>query len=505
LPFALPFAVVGLVAVVAWGVGGYEPWAGFVLQLGALALGGVVFFRIVFRTSREERERNVRLRRSQKRASADVEFLDPSSGEPVGGPFREPYLWMGYPFRGKGGLALLLAATIWVGLSLVPLPPSLLSMLSPKAFALKSEAHALFGREIGWASWSVTPFLTIQDLLLWLAYVLIFFVVFHLVDSSRAMRRLAVALLLLGIASGGYGLFQWLVALGAGEEEGLRAAGSFGNRNHYAMFQEMLFLIGLGWVQMRWQQSPRRAPDRTAAQEEKAKLSLFAVGVALVGLSLLFSLSRSGITFTAAGCALFFYLTRARRTSLVFASALAAVALWIGIDPIVSRFELIPDEVAGEAGRSTVWRDSAGALQDFWLTGSGLSSFQHVYPIYRSFGGRRFFSWAHNDYLQIGIELGLPGLLLTLAAIFWVARRARRTRAALVESGSSFPVLHAGFCAGALAVALHSFTDFGLHLPANAALFAVVLAVVVGMSPPRVVRKPAHDGRKTLRRAPPSV
>jgi hypothetical protein len=40
LPFWSPFAVAALVAVTAWGVGGYEPWASLFLELGALVLGG---------------------------------------------------------------------------------------------------------------------------------------------------------------------------------------------------------------------------------------------------------------------------------------------------------------------------------------------------------------------------------------------------------------------------------------------------------------------------------
>ncbi|MGH9320056.1 MAG: O-antigen ligase family protein, partial [Vicinamibacteria bacterium] len=142
-------------------------------------------------------------------------------------------------------------------------------------------------------------------------------------------------------------------------------------------------------------------------------------------------------------------------------------------------------------------------LRDFWLTGSGSSSFQYVYPIYRSFGGRRFYSWAHNDYLQIGVELGLPGLALAAALIVWAVRRAREVRRQLLDAGSSLRELHAGYCAAAVAVALHSFTDFGLHLPANAALFAVIVAVVTGMSPSRALPKPASERRRKLRRAPP--
>jgi hypothetical protein len=38
-------------------------------------------------------------------------------------------------------------------------------------------------------------------------------------------------------------------------------------------------------------------------------------------------------------------------------------------------------------------------------------------------------------------------------------------------------------------MALHSFTDFGLHMPANGALFAVVIGVVVGLEGTRPERE----------------
>jgi O-antigen ligase len=507
LPFWSPFAVAALVAVTAWGVGGYEPWASLFLELGALLLGGWLFLSVIFRTSREERHRFLAIRRSQKKGTAEVEILEPSSSMAASVPYRDPFYWMGYPFRRNGVGFLLVLATLWVALSLVPLPSAALALLSPKALAVRSEAEALLGRELGFAPWSVTPYLTFQDLLLWIAFVLVFVVAHHTVASRRGVRRLSVCLVLVGVASGAYGLVQWLTALGGSDAtEALQASGSFGNRNHYAFFQEMLLLVGLGWLHVRLHEGPRKAADRVEAQEAKARASMVGLGVALIGLSLLFSLSRSGIAFAAAGGAFFLYLTRrARGTFLALGAGLLAAALWIGIGPVVSRFEVIPDELSGENGRTTVWRDSLGALSDFWLTGSGASSFQYVYPMYRSFGGRRFYSWAHNDYLQVGIELGLPGLALAAALAFSIARRARNVRRELFEAGSSLSQLHAGYCAAALAVALHSFTDFGLHLPANAALFAVILAAVTGMAPSASTRNPRGDKRALLRRTPPAV
>ena len=509
MPFWSPFAVAALVAITAWGVGGYEPWASLFLELGALVLGGWLFVSVIFRTSREERQRFLAIRRSQRKGTAEVEILEPSASTSTSVPYRDPFYWMGYPFRHNGIGILLVLATLWLALSLVPLPPAALGLFSPKALAVRSEAEALLGRELGFSPWSVTPYLTFQDLLLWIAFVLIFVVAHHTVASRRGVRRLSVCLVLVGVASGAYGLVQWLTALGAlggsSATTAFQASGSFGNRNHYAFFQEMLLLVGLGWLQMRWHEGPRKEADRVEAQEAKAKASMLGLGVALIGLSLVFSLSRSGIAFAAAGSAFFLYLTRrARGTFLALGAGLLAAALWIGIGPVVTRFELIPDELSGETGRTTVWRDSLGALGDFWLTGSGASSFQYVYPMYRSFGGRRFYSWAHNDYLQLGIELGLPGLALVAALAFSIARRGRSVRRDLLEAGSSLSQLHAGYCAAALTAALHSFTDFGLHLPANAALFAVILAAVTGMAPSASQKRNPVEKRVKLRRAPPS-
>jgi O-antigen ligase len=500
----MPLALAALVALTAWGVGGYEPWAVLALELSSVFLAGYLFVRTLFRTSREDRARFLAIERSQRRGTIEVEILEPATSGSPRAPYPDPFFFLGYPFR-KNGIGLLLAlATVWVVLSLVPLPPSMLALLSPKALAIRSEAEGLLGRETSLAPWSLTPFLTFQDLLLWIAFVAIFVAAHHAVSSRKGARRLSIGLLLVGIASGAYGLGQWLTALGGKEAESLfQASGSFGNRNHYALFQEMLLLIGLGWLSMTWLHARARAADRVEAQEKKAKASMVVLGVGLIALSLLFSLSRSGIAFAAAGAALFLYLNRGARRSYVAiaAAGILAAALWIGINPVVSRFGFVADDLAGGSGRTTVWRDSLGAISDFWLTGSGASSFQYVYPMYRSFGGRRFYSWAHNDYLQVGVEFGLPGVALMAAAGIAVLRRARRVRRDLLDSGSSLARLHAGYCAAAFAAALHSFTDFGLHLPANAALFAIVLAAVTGIVPPAGVKRTEGAKRVVSRRA----
>ena len=526
----LSVALVGSLGVVAWGIGGYAPWATLVLELSAIALTGGLIAGVLGRTSRAEHRQNLAIARSRrrvfgKRPTADVEILSPleregtSSANETSGPYPDPFYMLGYPFRRVGiGLGIV-ALTLWIGASLVPLPLTWLTWWSPKAFELRSEVSGLLENEAltAFAPSSLTPFFSYQALLLWLAYAMLFWVSYHVADSSRAVRRLSLGLVFVGVASCAYGLVQWLSRLSSAVDEARVAdyltTGSFGNRNHYALFQEMLLLVSLGWLVLRSGEAGRRARDRASAQEAKARTALIAAGTVCIALGLLFSFSRSGISFAIIAGAFFFYATRnpsrkSRRVLVVPALFLLAGALWIGIDPLVSRFSLAPEELTLEGdGRATVWRDSLGAVSDFWLTGSGLGSFRHVYPIYRSFGGRRFYSWAHNDYLQLAVELGLPGLLLIGLVIFWIVRRGARVRTSL-EGQRGLRDLHAGYCAAALAVGLHSFTDFGLHLPANAALLAVVLGVVTGLTPKRRSREnkvDAHPHRRKLRRSPPAA
>ena len=521
----LPVAIVLAIAVVTWGGGGYAPWAMLALELSALALAAWLVATIVFATSRSDRERSAAMTRARsrsflKRRSATVEIPEPSSvvdGETlklVGDRHHDTFYILGYGFRRVGSQTVILMLTVWIALSLTPLPLSWLSILSPRALQLKTEALSLSGAsgETTAFAWSLVPFLSYQDLLLWLAYLMLFWVSYHVADSSRAARRLSLGLVGLGIASGIHGLFQWLARL-AGDSEGtvagsFLATGAFGNRNHYAMFQEMLLLVSLGWLLMRYREGIHLARDETSAQEAKARTVLLGLGVGVIALSLLFSLSRSGVTFAMIGCAFFFYTTwsrgESRRLLAAGAIVLLASALWIGVHPLLSRFEAVDIGLTREQqGRALVWRDSLDTVSDFWLTGSGLSSFQYVFPVYRSFGGRRFFSWAHNDYLQIAVELGLPGLFLCGLLLFWIVRRAIQVRQNLAPQ-TRLRDLHAGYCGATLAVTLHSFTDFGLHLPANAALFAVVLGVVTGLSKARRSTKTATaKSRKRLRRSPP--
>jgi O-antigen ligase len=508
-------ALVLLLAVVSFRFGGYDPWAGLALEWGSSALVLWVVAPALWWRG-EEGERRRAAHRAWKRLSFWVRHPDvaafsrvltlgrfprsPSTPEveiylPGGSeedsirldPAREQFL-LGYRFARTGLLLPAALLSLWIALSLVPLGRGLLSFLSPEAGRARADAEGLLESAPGaLAPWTLAPFPTLEGLWIWLAVVGLFYVAFSVARSQRGASRLALLLLILGALSGTIGIggfFDELREVYGRSSEALRATGTFGNPNHFAAFQSMLLLVSLGWLGY-------FRPRGRERWNGRALLFIAGLGVVLLSLGLLLSLSRSGISFALAGAFVYVLLTRepqgarlsrGRSASVLWmlALAVAGFAVWIGTEPVVERFARLGEQWEREGTRVQVWRDSLPAIPSYWLTGSGLGSFRYVGARYRSFGGRIFYSWAHNDYLQLLIELGIPGFLLLCWIALAVLRSGRRARQSLRSRGA-LSSLHAGYAGAVFAIGLHSFTDFGLHLPANLALLAIVVGALVAM------------------------
>jgi O-antigen ligase len=102
--------------------------------------------------------------------------------------------------------------------------------------------------------------------------------------------------------------------------------------------------------------------------------------------------------------------------------------------------------------------------------GWGLGTFPTVYPSFRSFYTNLFVNEAHNDYAQLLVETGLIGFALMLWFVFCMYRsglpRSSRRWEFKWDGAVSLAALLG--CTGLL---VHSFVDFNLQIPANAAMF----------------------------------
>ena len=178
-----------------------------------------------------------------------------------------------------------------------------------------------------------------------------------------------------------------------------------------------------------------------SSQQRTAGRLVLAVSLALMFVILVLSQSRGGLTATAFGLlVLFSFRTRwTLAVAFVVAAGVGAFVLsrW-NVSHLVDIF-FAGDTISGLAGREEVWSRAVYALQDVPYTGIGLGMFSRavsvLYPLFLVGPGVDI-GYAHNIYLQVGVDLGIPGLvaylaLLTLGMVAcWQAFRSARQQSA---------------------------------------------------------------------------
>ena len=125
--------------------------------------------------------------------------------------------------------------------------------------------------------------------------------------------------------------------------------------------------------------------------------------------------------------------------------------------------------------RKSMALDSLRMWRDHPVLGVGLGDFETAYPRYQSFPTNLWIDHAHNDYAEAVAETGLVGALLILSALALFLRLVFRDWGRPLRSQANWVRLGAAIgCCGML---VHSFLDFNLHIPANAAWFAVLAGI----------------------------
>lgn len=165
------------------------------------------------------------------------------------------------------------------------------------------------------------------------------------------------------------------------------------------------------------------------------------------------------------------HLRRFMTLGLVLLTLATIVVLVVGLDALNHVYL----QKGGADLRVRQWIESLAGLPFFIALGSGADTYLWFYAPLKSPGmSNLIFDHAHNDYLEFAVTLGLPGFLAFLTMILFSLARAlsclRR-----VGGVKNAPLLFAASW-GAISLAIHSFVDFNLQIPANALLFVALLS-----------------------------
>lgn len=230
----------------------------------------------------------------------------------------------------------------------------------------------------------------------------------------------------------------------------------FININSHAALMNLLLLPLIGYFLLQMSRAAR--PPLVAG----LGACLFVLTYALA-----ITRGRGAILSFAISLAFFFWAARAhiaKKATLIVGAVLAAAfvaANFSGQGGMLERFDTLSNPTSAGATRFVIWQQAWVMIQELPWWGRGLGTFSLAYPSYRLPSDSSAGAFVHNDYLQIWIEVGLPGLVLfvavwaSLALMFW---RSRRTPAS-----GSMQIEIATLTSGLLAVTLHSFFDFNFY------------------------------------------
>ena len=391
------------------------------------------------------------------------------------------------------GLLPLLLLTGWMLLQIVPLPVSLVRILSPASYQVYKPVYDMLAGN-PWMPLTVYQKATVYECMRIVSYMLFYFLTIQLLGSGERLKQTVKICCWLAIGVGVCALLQkfsspdkiyWF-------RPGPPSSSPIGPwvyRSQYCGYAEMILPIILAlylyYRPVSKSKESLRARIVSFLSMASGNLSLLlGLGGLILITSVFVSLSRGGIISVSLSF-VFFLLLMGRKqagySNLLFFSMTAALILavaWFGWEPIIGRFDqLFKSTGALNIDRFPIWRDSLSIVKDFWLTGSGFGTFVNIFPDYKTIPSTMMYDHAHNDYLELLTDGGIVGFVLVSWFVIAVIREGwkmigrRRDRYSILIS--------IGALTGIIAMLIHSISDFNMNNGADGLYFFFLCGLLV--------------------------
>ena len=317
---------------------------------------------------------------------------------------------------------------------------------------------------------------TFSQLLLYVSFGILCFLLVQTLTSSREVRTLGTALVIYGSSVAIFAVVQnlsaptklyWLIT----PRLGGWIYGPYVNHNHYAGLMEMLIPVPLVFAFSRF----GNQRDRWIA----------ASVAAFMGASIFLSGSRGGMIGFAVEIAIFLtFVFREHQQKKIlillgtFLSISLAMIVWTGGHEVKARIATFAVDKASDLAtdiRLQIDRDILHMFRERPALGWGQGTFAEVYPRFRSFYTDSLVNAAHNDFLQVLTETGIAGFGIMIWFLVITLRKALRK--SLKWTSNLNGTVAVAALLGISGILVHSLVDFNMQVPANAALFYCLCTV----------------------------
>lgn len=322
----------------------------------------------------------------------------------------------------------------------------------------------VFAFAVGWGilqsilRTSAYAFETERALLRWTTFLAVYVIGTYIFEEPETLRWFRESMVFFGCLLAIEAIFQSYVSPGyifgifpSGYANDTSTMGPILYHTHYAAFVETILPFAV-----------------YGALTDKSKHYAYAIASAALYASVIVSASRGGFVLTTAEILviLTMFHLRGRSRRRVDRSAVVRLALVAVLFLVIVGWGAMSERLAEAdpmAGRREFAISSLHMIAAHPWIGFGLGTWSTVYPRYAVIDlGSMVVNQAHSDWLQWGVEGGLPFLLALASLFLWVVRPAFRSIWGL----------------GVIAVFLHAILDYPFSRPAIGALPILVIAML---------------------------
>ena len=417
--------------------------------------------------------------------------------------------WNGAATPGLRLSPMLLLYLVPIAVGALQLWPNdgLVARLSPKAFAIWQKFNAL---NLPDGHVTATLSLSLDDtwsyMFLAAICLLVFTLVYSLARHGRDFRMVLWAVAIAAIGNAIWGFFAYFQGHPSFGHANAALNGTFLNRNHFAFLMMLgcLATAALIPAERKWQHGHEpNVSDHRSDSTAVWKISLLFVTIFLLLTAQVLSLSRGAFLGTMLSLSIYIVIRllsshaihgqhrhKILALAIVVCLALTFALPW-AMTALAERYESTLETPFTNDMRWHIWHCTANLIRDFWPVGVGLGAYGYTIQPYETGRlTRAIIEHAHNDYLELIAEIGIPltVLLLIILLACWIK--------GLHRASKQLDATRRWLAFGALlvmpGVLIHEMFDFNLHAWPNAVLLTALLAAGLAAS-----RKPEPQTQPT--------
>ena len=311
-----------------------------------------------------------------------------------------------------------------------------------------------------------------QWLLMIIGYATFFYLLVSFVDRWEHIHTLTVMIVLMGVGEAALAIFQGLVW------NVVRPAGTFFNPNFLAGYLAVSWAILLSVAVYGY-----RGAAAWSRLSLPPMLWWFGIAASLCALFLAVLLTQSRGGMIVVLVASVFILSARYGWKLAGGGLVCLVVAGLLLPtPLRERVQAEHQQNPVSYARWQMWQGALTQMAEHPL-GIGLGLYQYTYPRYAfpvegeiaRYG--KVAQTPHNDYLQLGVEMGLGAVIVVAVGVFMMGRELRRVLQERLSRRQRSLILGVG--GGGLALLAHAALDSSLRESALALLFVLCAGLIV--------------------------